>query len=148
MAWGNNVPDLMNNTSLARDGFPSMAVAACFAGPLFALLVGMGAALGLGAATHRGVLPVPIDASLLVMLVFGALNLIKYGAVVPLACGYGMRRSLALSAFVFYAVFNAVYGAAVAGLLPPGLWPPGAPGQSPDGGGGAGNSNSNGNGGC
>ena len=31
--------------SLARDGFPSMAIAACFAGPTFSLLSGMGGAL-------------------------------------------------------------------------------------------------------
>jgi sodium/potassium/calcium exchanger 6 len=45
LAWGNSVPDLINNMAMAKDGFPSMAVAACFASPLFTLLVGMGGAL-------------------------------------------------------------------------------------------------------
>jgi sodium/potassium/calcium exchanger 6 len=48
LAWGNSVPDLVNNSAMARDGFPSMAVAACFASPLFTLLVGMGGALAYG----------------------------------------------------------------------------------------------------
>lgn len=48
LAWGNSVPDLVNNVAMARDGFPSMAVAACFASPLFTLLVGMGGALAYG----------------------------------------------------------------------------------------------------
>ena len=48
LAWGNSVPDLINNVAMARDGFPSMAVAACFASPLFTLLVGMGGALAYG----------------------------------------------------------------------------------------------------
>eukprot|EP00878_Enallax_costatus_P021235 GHUV01022477.1.p2 GENE.GHUV01022477.1~~GHUV01022477.1.p2 ORF type:complete len:106 (+),score=20.09 GHUV01022477.1:370-687(+) len=57
---GNSVPDLMNNMSLARDGFPSMAVAACFAGPMFSMMVGMSAALAYGAAANHGVLHVPV----------------------------------------------------------------------------------------
>lgn len=48
LAWGNSVPDVINNTAMARDGFPSMAVAACFASPLFTLLMGMGGALTYG----------------------------------------------------------------------------------------------------
>lgn len=48
LAWGNSVPDVINNMSMAKDGFPSMAVAACFASPLFTLLVGMGGALAYG----------------------------------------------------------------------------------------------------
>jgi Ca2+/Na+ antiporter len=48
LAWGNSVPDLVNNMAMAKDGFPSMAVAACFASPLFTLLVGMGGALTYG----------------------------------------------------------------------------------------------------
>jgi Ca2+/Na+ antiporter len=52
LAWGNSVPDLINNMAMARDGFPSMAVAACFASPLFTLLIGMGVALAYG---ERGV---------------------------------------------------------------------------------------------
>lgn len=57
---GNSVPDLMNNLSLARDGFPSMAVAACFAAPMFSMMVGMSAALAYGAAANHGVLLVPL----------------------------------------------------------------------------------------
>lgn len=48
LAWGNSVPDLINNMAMAQDGFPSMAVAACFASPLFTLLIGMGGALAYG----------------------------------------------------------------------------------------------------
>lgn len=57
---GNSIPDLMNNLSLARDGFPSMAVAACFAGPMFGMMVGMSSALAYGAAVNHGMLQVPV----------------------------------------------------------------------------------------
>lgn len=54
LAWGNSVPDLVNNVAMARDGFPSMAVAACFASPLFTLLFGMGGALAYGECNGAG----------------------------------------------------------------------------------------------
>jgi Ca2+/Na+ antiporter len=40
LAWGNSGNDLVSDTAMARDGFPTMAVTACFASPLFALLMG------------------------------------------------------------------------------------------------------------
>jgi Ca2+/Na+ antiporter len=42
LAWGNSVGDLVADLSVARAGSPDMAVTACFAGPLFNLLVGLG----------------------------------------------------------------------------------------------------------
>ncbi|TYZ60569.1 hypothetical protein PybrP1_006526 [[Pythium] brassicae (nom. inval.)] len=53
LAWGNSIGDLVSNTSIARDGFPTMAFAGCFAGPMFNLLVGIGLALTL-AVLHNG----------------------------------------------------------------------------------------------
>jgi hypothetical protein len=40
LAWGNSVGDMVANTTVAREGRPAMAIAACFAGPLFNLLMG------------------------------------------------------------------------------------------------------------
>lgn len=44
LAWGNSLMDLINNTSMAScgGGGNSMAMTACYAGPLFNLLVGLG----------------------------------------------------------------------------------------------------------
>ncbi|TMW63302.1 hypothetical protein Poli38472_002243 [Pythium oligandrum] len=52
LAWGNSVGDLVSNTAIARDGFPTMAFAGCFAGPMFNLLVGIGLALTIAIATN------------------------------------------------------------------------------------------------
>lgn len=43
LAWGNSVGDLSSNLAMARRGLSNMAITACFAGPLFNTLVGMGA---------------------------------------------------------------------------------------------------------
>lgn len=34
LAWGNSVGDFISNLSVARQGFPRMAISACFGGPL------------------------------------------------------------------------------------------------------------------
>lgn len=45
LAWGNSVGDLVADVALAKAGHPEMAVAGCFAGPMFNMLVGLGSAL-------------------------------------------------------------------------------------------------------
>ncbi|KAL6905640.1 hypothetical protein ACP4OV_003241 [Aristida adscensionis] len=45
LAWGNSVGDLVADVALAKAGQPTIAVAGCFAGPMFNMLVGLGTAL-------------------------------------------------------------------------------------------------------
>lgn len=52
LAWGNSVGDLSTNTTLAAQGKGIMALSACYGGPLFNILFGVGAALLLNAVTR------------------------------------------------------------------------------------------------
>ncbi|KAK3119731.1 hypothetical protein QOZ80_9AG0674420 [Eleusine coracana subsp. coracana] len=45
LAWGNSIGDLVADVALAKAGQPTIAVAGCFAGPMFNMLVGLGTAL-------------------------------------------------------------------------------------------------------
>lgn len=45
LAWGNSVGDLVADVAVARAGQPAMAMAGCFACPMFNMLVGLGTAL-------------------------------------------------------------------------------------------------------
>lgn len=45
LAWGNSVGDYTTNGSLAQRGLSEMSMAACFAGPSFNLLIGLGCGL-------------------------------------------------------------------------------------------------------
>lgn len=45
LAWGNSVGDLVADVALAKSGQPTIAIAGCFAGPMFNMLVGLGTAL-------------------------------------------------------------------------------------------------------
>uniref|UniRef100_H2Y6Q1 Sodium/calcium exchanger membrane region domain-containing protein n=1 Tax=Ciona savignyi TaxID=51511 RepID=H2Y6Q1_CIOSA len=42
LAWGNSIGDVVADVALARQGFPRMSLSACFGGPLFNLLIGIG----------------------------------------------------------------------------------------------------------
>ncbi|CAO3613870.1 unnamed protein product [Cunninghamella blakesleeana] len=41
-AFGNSVGDLVSNTAIAKMGFPTMAISACYAGPLLNMVLGVG----------------------------------------------------------------------------------------------------------
>ena len=47
LAWGNSIGDLSTNMAMARKGLANMAITACFAGPVFNMLVGLGAGFAL-----------------------------------------------------------------------------------------------------
>ena len=49
LAWGNSIGDLVTDVAMARRGLSNMAITACFAGPLFNMLMG----LGIGACVRR-----------------------------------------------------------------------------------------------
>ena len=42
LAWGNSIGDLSTNITMARKGFANMALTACFAEPVFNILIGLG----------------------------------------------------------------------------------------------------------
>ncbi|KAJ1689029.1 hypothetical protein LUZ63_013184 [Rhynchospora breviuscula] len=45
LAWGNSIGDLVADVALAKAGQPEVAIAGCFAGPMFNMLVGLGTGL-------------------------------------------------------------------------------------------------------
>ncbi|CAL6370873.1 unnamed protein product [Bathycoccus prasinos] len=49
LAWGNSVGDLVADVVIAKGGQPTMAVAACYSGPMFNMCVGLGLAFALQA---------------------------------------------------------------------------------------------------
>ena len=42
LAWGNSAGDLVTNLAVAKAGFPGMAIAGSYGGPLFNILLGIG----------------------------------------------------------------------------------------------------------
>ncbi|XP_051156265.1 mitochondrial sodium/calcium exchanger protein-like [Leptopilina boulardi] len=54
LAWGNSIGDLISNVTIAKKGFPRMGYAACFGGPMFNTLLGLGLTYGIAAARAEG----------------------------------------------------------------------------------------------
>ena len=109
LAWGNSVGDLSTNLAMAKKGLANMALTACFAGPVFNMLVG----LGVGFATRLkeaegGLIDVRLDAGLKVGFAMILLN-----TALVVATGVATRGSiprqfgfLSLSLYVVYMVLS------------------------------------------
>uniref|UniRef100_A0AAV1TM55 Sodium/calcium exchanger membrane region domain-containing protein n=1 Tax=Peronospora matthiolae TaxID=2874970 RepID=A0AAV1TM55_9STRA len=69
LAWGNSVGDLITDVSVARAGFSQMAIAGCFAGPVFNILLGLGLPMVLAFVSGRSEI-LSLDAHARISLVF------------------------------------------------------------------------------
>ena len=108
LAWGNSVGDLSTNLTMARRGLGNMAITACFAGPIFNVLVGLGAGfLELLAARGARSVAVTLPPSLLVGFLFLVLNCVAVLAVGIVHKGR-IPRSFGYAGFALYAAYLAV----------------------------------------
>jgi len=75
LAWGNSMGDLSANMTMARKGLANMAMTACFAGPVFNILVGLGLGFSnLHNQTGKEETPVELSAPILTGFVFVVIN--------------------------------------------------------------------------
>lgn len=77
LAWGNSVADLSANITMAKKGLANMAMTACFAGPVFNILVGVGLGFrSLEAQTGNKEVFVSLSAPIITGFIFITLNCI------------------------------------------------------------------------
>lgn len=89
LAWGNSMADLSANITMARKGLANMAMTACFAGPVFNILVGLGLGFsGLAAQSGKTTSAVSISTSVMTGFIFIILNCITI-LVVGIVFGKG-----------------------------------------------------------
>ncbi|CAI5719845.1 unnamed protein product [Peronospora destructor] len=69
LAWGNSVGDLITDVSVARAGFPQMAIAGCFGGLVFNILLGLGLPMVFAFVSGRSE-DLPLDAHAWISVVF------------------------------------------------------------------------------
>jgi len=78
LAWGNSMGDLSANMTMARKGLANMAMTACFAGPVFNILIGLGLGFSsLSAQTGKAESAVSLSAPVVTGFVFVILNCIS-----------------------------------------------------------------------
>ncbi|GFR47864.1 hypothetical protein Agub_g9673 [Astrephomene gubernaculifera] len=115
LAWGNSLGDFFGNPAMARRGQPTMALTACFGGPLFNMLGSL--ALGFGsyfARRHVG----HADVELRPEVALGCVMLVVYNVVVAVA-GLVNHGSLPER---FYLFARAWYGLYFVAACVTGLW--------------------------
>ncbi|XP_022607756.1 mitochondrial sodium/calcium exchanger protein [Seriola dumerili] len=105
LAWGNSIGDCFSDITIARQGYPRMAISACFGGIIFNMLFGVGlGCLMQMVQTHSDVQFEP--EGLLTWILAGSLglSLVLSFIIVPL-CQFHLGRTYGIFLLVFYAIF-------------------------------------------
>mmetsp|Transcript_10972 Transcript_10972/g.25480 ORF Transcript_10972/g.25480 Transcript_10972/m.25480 type:complete len:124 (+) Transcript_10972:1495-1866(+) len=97
LAWGNSMGDLSADVTMARKGLANMAMTACFAGPVFNILIGLGLGFSaLSAQTGESSIHVHMNPAILVGFLATILNTLLlvimgawvFGGRIPRVYGY------------------------------------------------------------
>uniref|UniRef100_A0A3B3TNT0 Solute carrier family 8 member B1 n=1 Tax=Poecilia latipinna TaxID=48699 RepID=A0A3B3TNT0_9TELE len=105
LAWGNSIGDLFSDVTIARQGYPRMAIAACFGGIIFNMLFGVG--LGCLMQMYDTHSYVQFESEgLLTWIVAGALgsSLVLSFLIVPLS-QFHLGRTYGVFLLVLYSIF-------------------------------------------
>lgn len=107
LAWGNSLGDFIADTVMARQGFPRMGISACFGGPLFNLLLGVGIPFTIATIKKGGSYKLKITLEEVVLAGFVCLSLVSSLIIVPLS-RFRMSRPWGIYLVVLYVVFLVV----------------------------------------
>lgn len=104
LAWGNSAGDLIANMAVARAGLGDMAIAGCFAGPTFNLLMGLGCSF-LWKVFRTGPFSLNFDDSAYISLSFLYLAL-GTNLVVGYCSGFRVGKGLAWPLIILYVTYT------------------------------------------
>jgi Ca2+/Na+ antiporter len=113
LAWANSFGDFVADVNMAKDGFPVMAVAACFASPLFTTVAGLGMTFALAVLVHGDVSFV-VQLPLRVAAGFALASVLRHLILVPFVFKYQLGKWAAMSMLAFYLAFQGMYLWAIA----------------------------------
>ncbi|XP_077965460.1 mitochondrial sodium/calcium exchanger protein-like [Styela clava] len=104
LAWGNSIGDMVADVTLAKQGFPRMAISACFGGPFFNLIIGIGLPCTIATITNGH--PILIKFTLLEATLVGSLlfSLCFSYIVVPIR-GFQMTKIYGIILIIIYIVY-------------------------------------------
>jgi len=108
LTWGETIPDLVAVLSLSKAGQGTMAIAACFGGPVFNLLVAMGGPIFI-ASTRTGAIPYQMTSGVVVLVIFTIAVLVGLLLAVPLRYKWKLQRELGWVLLGVYAVSQVIF---------------------------------------
>ncbi len=115
LAWGNSLGDFFSNRAMARNGQASTAITACFAAPLFNMLMSL--SLGFSSLFHKSHVR-SIAVTLTPEVLLGCLFLMAYNAAIVIVgrcCGGRLPAWFAVFARCWYGLYAVL--ACLSGVL-------------------------------
>ncbi|XP_036835788.1 mitochondrial sodium/calcium exchanger protein isoform X2 [Oncorhynchus mykiss] len=105
LAWGNSIGDCFSDITIARQGYPRMALSACFGGIIFNMLIGVGIGCLIQMFNNEPVVTLEPE-GLLTWVLAGSLglSLVFSFILVPLCC-FHLGPAYGIFLLLFYAVF-------------------------------------------
>ncbi|XP_063967742.1 mitochondrial sodium/calcium exchanger protein-like isoform X3 [Lytechinus pictus] len=107
LAWGNSIGDLVADVSMARQGFPTMGMSACFGGPMFNMLLGIGISCTIVTIRDGGTFVLNTTHVQLVLALGLAVSLLS-SMFIMVASGFKASRFYGIYLFILYIVFLVV----------------------------------------
>ncbi|XP_059388919.1 mitochondrial sodium/calcium exchanger protein-like [Carassius carassius] len=106
LAWGNSIGDCFADITIARQGYPRMAISACFGGIIFNMLFGVGLGCLLQIFQNKNNVVMLEPEGMLCWVLSGALglSLVFSFILVPLQC-FHLSRVYGIFLLIFYMVF-------------------------------------------
>ncbi|XP_060767554.1 mitochondrial sodium/calcium exchanger protein isoform X5 [Neoarius graeffei] len=105
LAWGNSIGDCFADITIARQGYPRMAISACFGGIIFNMLFGVGLGCLLQMFKHRNFIMLESEGLLCWVLAAAlGLSLVFSFVLVPLQC-FHLSRAYGIFLLLFYVAF-------------------------------------------
>mmetsp|Transcript_2938 Transcript_2938/g.6806 ORF Transcript_2938/g.6806 Transcript_2938/m.6806 type:complete len:650 (-) Transcript_2938:219-2168(-) len=114
LAWGNSMGDFFTNTAVAKQGLGEMAVAGCYGGPVFNILMGLGVALLYATwQSYPRPFEVQLDVSGFVSILFLYIVLISTAVIVPMN-SFKIERNFGIYLLTLYAIYTVCQATIVA----------------------------------
>ena len=108
LAWGNSIGDLIADTAMARRGQPRTGFSACFGGPLFNLLLGIGLPFTIEILRGGGA-PIPLQFNVMTLSLSMGLGSSLLFSFILLPCiKFTANKTYGSFLFVMYIVFLAI----------------------------------------
>ncbi|KAH9503937.1 Mitochondrial sodium/calcium exchanger protein [Bulinus truncatus] len=104
LAWGNSIGDFIADTTLARQGYPRMGISACFGGPLFNLLLGLGIPFTIACIKKGGVFYLKVNLEQMVLAAGLTFSLASSLLIVPFS-KFQMSRPYGIYLLILYFAF-------------------------------------------
>ncbi|KAM3610711.1 uncharacterized protein V6R79_007733 [Siganus canaliculatus] len=105
LAWGNSIGDCFSDITIARQGYPRMAISACFGGIIFNMLFGVGLGCLVQMLHTHSYVQFEVE-GLLTWILVGSLGLsLALSFIIVPLCRFHLGRTNGVFLLVFYAIF-------------------------------------------